>query len=381
MSMIDRSAAVRLPLEGFREIVPAAKPRLPDADALLPYLRRIDESRHYSNFGPLLREFEARLSSRFEANAQVVTCVNATQALTLTLQSLDLPKSSLVAMPAYTFVATAHAVVAAGLTPWFLDVDSDDWMLRPETVRNALATAPGQVSAVVPVAAFGAMPDLEGWKSFRDDTGLAVLLDAAAAFDQAHDAGLPTIVSLHATKVIGIGEGGFLATRDTGLAARVRQLTTFGFQGSRIAEIAATNAKLGEHASAIGLAALDNWDADRLQYLRTARLMRAAMTFLPEVRFQPGWGVDWVTSICSVRLPDGSADAVEYALAALDIQTRRWWDQGCHANPAFVNCPRGDLSATRMLGGSVIGLPFAVDMDDRDISRVAAVLAVAVAGL
>lgn len=379
--MDDRSAAVRPSLGVVREIIPAARPRLPGADAVLPYLRRMDDSRQYSNFGPLLREFEARLAMRFETVTQVVTCVNATQALTLTLQALGLPKGSLVAMPAYTFVASAHAVIAAGLTPWFLDVDGDDWMLRPETVRNALATAPGPVSAVMPVAAFGAMPDLDAWKTLRDDTGLAVVLDAAAAFDQTQDADLPTIVSLHATKVLGIGEGGFLATRDADLAARVRQLTTYGFQGSRISKIAATNAKLSEYACAVGLAALDNWDADRRRFLRTARLMRAAMTSLPQVRFQPGWGIDWVTSVCSVRLPDGAADAVEHALEALDIQTRRWWSEGCQTNPAFADCPRQDLSVTNVLGHSVIGLPFAIDMDDRDISRVAATLATALAGL
>jgi dTDP-4-amino-4,6-dideoxygalactose transaminase len=379
--MGGRNGAVLLAPEVIRDPVPAARPRLPSADAILPYLRQLDEGRQYSNFGPLLTAFEARLSQRFEPETRVITCVNATQALTLTLQAMELPAGSLVILPAYTFVATAHAVLAAGLTPWFLDVDGDDWMIRPDAVRQALSAAPRPVSAVVPVAAFGAMPDLEAWKTLREDTGLAVLLDAAAAFDQARDASIPTIVSLHATKVLGIGEGGFLATRDPDLAARVRQLTTFGFRGSRAAEIVATNAKLSEYAGAVGLAALDGWDGDRLHYLRTARLMRAAMTYLPQVRFQPGWGVDWVTSVCSVRLPEGSADVVEAVLGAEDIMTRRWWDRGCHTNPAFETCLRGDLSTTDRLGRSVIGLPFAIDMDEGQISRVAAALATALAGL
>lgn len=311
----------------------------------------------------------------------MVTCVNGTQALTLTLNALDLPKGSLVAVPAYTFVATAHAVIAAGLTPLLLDVDPDDWMLRPATVRDALAWAPSPVSAVVVVAAFGAMPDLEAWKALREETGLPVVLDAAAAFDQARAAEIPTIVSLHATKVLGIGEGGFLATTDAELAARVRQSTTFGFRGSRLSDITATNAKLSEYASAVGLAALDSWEADRLQFLRAAQMMRAAMTFLPDVRFQPGWGKVWVTSVCSVGLPNGSVDAVEHSLQDQDIHTRRWWDRGCHMNPAFAACPRGDLSVTETLSRSVLGLPFAIDMDADDISRVAAALNLALVGL
>lgn len=378
--MGGRSGAVRLAPEALRESVPAARPRLPAADSVLPYLRLMDEGRTYSNFGPLLTAFEARLAERFEAGTHVVTCVNATQVLTLTLQALDLPAGSFVIVPSYTFVATAHAVIAAGLKPWFVDVDAGDWMLRPETVRACLATDRGPVSAVVPVAAFGAMPDLEGWKALREETGLAVILDGAAAFDQANKADIPVVISLHATKVLGIGEGGFLATRDADLAARVRQLTTFGFRGSRAAQVVATNAKLSEYAGAVGLAALDSWDSDRLQLLRTSRLMRAAMTYLPDVRFQSGWGVDWVTSVCSVRLPDGYADRVEQGLAEADIATRRWWDQGCHTNAAFAGCRCDDLPATERLGRSVIGLPFAIDMDEHQISRLSAALATALAG-
>jgi dTDP-4-amino-4,6-dideoxygalactose transaminase len=351
--------------------VPVARPSLPRAEAVLPYLQRMDEARWYSNFGPLLTAFEHRLSARFRGAAHIVTAANATQALALTLRAMNLPRGSLCILPAWTFVASAHAVLEAGLTPYFVDVDADDWMLQPHTVRNALAAAPRPVSAVIPVAAFGAMPDLEPWLALRDETGLAVLIDAAAAFDTACDAAIPLVVSLHATKVLGIGEGGFLATNDAGLAERVRQLTTYGFKGSRQSEIVATNAKLSEYAGAVGLAALDQWPHDRLRYLRTAQLMRVAMTGLPTVVFQQGWGAEWVTSVCCVRLPDGSADAVAQGLKTAGVETRRWWGQGCHTNTAFAACPRGRLEKTEKLGASVIGLPFALDLGEAQIGRIA----------
>ncbi len=361
--------------------LPVARPHLPPADALLPYLRRIDEARWYSNFGAMLTAFEAGLAARFAQPAHIVTVANATQGLALTLKAMGLPAGSLCAMPAWTFVATAHAAMEAGLTPYFVDVDPADWMLQPHAVVEAIARAPGPVSVVIPVAAFGAMPDLSAWEAFRADTGVAVLIDAAAAFDAADDARLPLVVSLHATKVLGIGEGGFLATQDRTLAERVRQLTTYGFKGSRLSEIAATNAKLSEYAGAVGLAALDAWPHDRLRYLRTSQRMRLAMTRLPQVVFQPGWGLSWVTSVCCVRLPADSADAVELALDHGGVQTRRWWGLGCQDSPAFAACPRGDLTHTRDLGRSVLGLPFAIDLTDEDIDRVAGALGLGLAGL
>ncbi len=354
--------------------MPVAQPRLPSADAILPYLKRIDAARWYSNFGPLLVELEARLAARFGDDVAVVTTVNATQALTLTLRAMNLPAGSLCAIPSWTFVATAHAVIQAGLTPWFLDVDVDTWMLDPAGVQASLSGAPGQVSAVIPVAPFGAMPALSAWRAFQDETGVRVLIDAAAAFDAATDASLPIVVSLHATKVLGLGEGGFLATQDKALAHAVHLQTCFGFHGSREAQCVATNAKLSEYPAAVGLAALDSWPADRLRWFMTAQTLMGALRAIPAVRFQTDWGARWTTSVCVVGLPDGKADEVETILRSEGVDTRRWWGSGCHANAAFADCPRALLPNTERLAHSTIGLPFSIDLSSLQIERIAGAL-------
>jgi dTDP-4-amino-4,6-dideoxygalactose transaminase len=354
--------------------VSVARPRLPAAEAILPYLQRIDEARWYSNFGPLLTELEQRLSDRFARPTQTITVANATQALSLALQAMDLAPGGYVALPSWTFVATAHAVVQAGLTPWFLDVDPATWMLDPAQVEALALKLNGAIVAVIPVCAFGAMPDLDAWVGFRERTGVPVLVDAAACFDTLSDARLPSVVSLHATKVLGLGEGGFLATEDADLAARVRKLSTFGFEGSRESLIPATNAKLSEYAAAVGLAALDGWPGDRLRWMRTAQHLRIALIGLPEVTFQPGWGSDWVTSVCTVGVPRGAADRVAERLRHHGVDTRQWWGGGCHASRAFAACRREALPVTEALAVSTLGLPFSIDMDAHEIGRVAAAL-------
>ncbi len=354
--------------------VAVARPRLPNAEAILPYLHRIDAARWYSNFGPLINELEQRLADRFARTTKVVTVANATQALTLGLQAMDLMPGGYVVLPAWTFVATAHAVIQAGLTPWFVDVDPVTWMLDVAEIEDLALNLQGEVVAVIPVCAFGAMPDLDRWVAFRQATGIPVLIDAAAAFDTLHDARLPAVVSLHATKVLGLGEGGYLATEDAEFAGKVQQLTTFGFNGCRDSLIPATNAKLSEYAAAIGLAALDSWPADRLRFLRTAQHLRIALIGRPDVRFQEGWGTDWATSVCSVALPLGSADQVANSLRQDGVDTRQWWGRGCHTNRAFTDCRREPLPVTQALASSVIGLPFSIDMDAHAIARTAAAL-------
>ncbi len=232
---------------------------------------------------------------------------------------------------------------------------------------------------MVPVAPFGRPIDGAGWRAFRDRTGVPVLVDAAAAFDAAALdpeawADLPAAVSLHATKTLGVGEGGYLATTDSELADRLRQHTTFGFFGSREAAFPATNAKISEYAAAVGLAALDAWPHTRGRWMRAAQLVKIALSPLPQIRFQPGWGVDWVTSVCVVQTPEGAADRVVAALADAGIETRRWWGRGCHAEPAFADCARTALPVTERLAASTVGLPFAVDLGPAEIERIAAVL-------
>jgi dTDP-4-amino-4,6-dideoxygalactose transaminase len=108
--------------------------------------------------------------------------------------------------------------------------------------------------------------------------------------------------------------------------------------------------------------------------MRTAQLVRIALIGAPEVRFQDGWGSDWITSVCTVGLPAGSADWVAAILAEDGIDTRRWWGRGCHTSPAFANCHRDGLTVTDRLGASTLGLPFSIDMSAEEIGRIAAAL-------
>src|SRR5476649_2747677 len=68
--------------------IPVARPLLPTAHQIVPYIERIDANRWYTNFGSLCLELEQRIAGRFGLPAQsVVTLANATVGLTLALQT------------------------------------------------------------------------------------------------------------------------------------------------------------------------------------------------------------------------------------------------------------------------------------------------------
>lgn len=346
----------------------------------MPWLRRIDESRVYSNFGPISAEFSDRFAGHFGLPAGgVLPVANATLGLVAALLAVGAGRGTLCAIPAFTFVATGHAVLSAGLQPWLLDVREEDWQLDPAAVERALASAPGEVGAVVPVCPFGQPVDWRAWEAFRERTGIPVVIDAAAAFDSYRPTPLPAVISLHATKVLGVGEGGVIVCQNADLVAEAKRRINFGFQGMRVAGVAATNAKLSEIQAAIGLAALENWSRLRASFAGAQTGLRRRLE-AGGLACPSGMGSQWVSSTFCLSLPV-DAQAVGMMLAAQGIGTRRWWDDGLHHHPAFADCPCADLPVTERLAVSVLGLPCHVDLDEPLLDVIAAATLAAVADL
>lgn len=273
------------------------KPLLPRAEKLLPYLEKIDASRIYCNFGPLNEEYSERLGKLF---GRVVTCSSATTGLIACLMALELPKGSFIACPSWTFIATPAAIVAAGHVPYFVDVENGR---VTDDILNKV-----NVSAAIVVSPCGAPIKIKG--------NVPIIIDAAGGFDTFSTLCKPehpTVISTHATKVFGTGEGGFVCA-DHKFLEKVQRIINFGRNGA-IAESLGINGKFSEYHAAIGLAELDGWDDKRDRYLRKTKI----------------YELNYATSLVATR---GEGKKGVY---------------GCHNQPAYKNYPRTDLSITNDL--------------------------------
>jgi dTDP-4-amino-4,6-dideoxygalactose transaminase len=356
--------------------IPVAKPRLPSAEAILPYLRQIDASRWYSNGGPLNAMLQERLQSHTGAR-HVVCGANGTLGLALALLAQGVRRTSLCLVPAWTFAASAHAAMLAGLVPWLVDVDPKTHQLTPGAVKALLPKAPGPVGAVMPVMPFGSPMDAAAWDAFKAETGLAVVIDAAAGFDTVRASHVPTVVSLHATKVLGIGEGCLVASNDTALIERVVQLANFGFWNTREALVPALNAKLSEYGAAVGLAAIADWPRTRADFVRVGNDYRRLLPQAAGVEVQTGFAQAWIASTVMVSLPAGTMAQTLAALSEAGIGVRRWWGGGLHRHAAFATCPRTALPITDLLVETQLGLPCWPDLPDEQIGYICRTIAAA----
>lgn len=356
------------------DFIPVHRPQLPSSHLIMPYLKRIDEARWYSNFGPLVNELEAGFAKHFDVTPEMVTtAVNGTLMLIAMLKALNLPEKSYCIMPSWTFVATASAAHYAGLIPYFVDVDRDTQALDPAILKSKLPNIDGSIGAVIVIAPFGCPINIKGWEKFTEETHIPVIIDAAAGFDtvariaEMSVSHIPIMISLHATKVFGIGEGGLALSKNRELIRRIKSMTGFGFDMHREALLLGLNAKLPEYTAAVGLAALDSWTETRRKWENIRDQYRIE---LANVNLKSPLSVDWVSSTCNVIVPN-QAEFIAKELKEAGIDTRKWWLNGCHQHYAYQHYPREkNLTNTEWLSQSVLGLPFAIDLDENKVKYI-----------
>jgi dTDP-4-amino-4,6-dideoxygalactose transaminase len=344
----------------------------------MTYLERIDETRIYSNYGPLWREFRDGLTSwlggRFGcADVDVVITSSGTTAIELALRARTHESGGVCLMPSYTFIASAHAVTNAGLEPYLLDIDPDSMELTPDVVAAALEISPSRPAAVLVVSAFGAPPDVAAWESFETEHGVPVVIDAAAAATSLRAASdIPVCLSLHATKVLGIGEGGAILTTNDSLAATLQAMTGFGFAGpARESAVRGGNYRISEYSASVGLAALDEIAAKEQRLLSLAGAYVDQLAGAP-VALQDGVGITWVSSTFNVRLPADRVASTLNLLTDSGIEWRRWWGFGTHRHPVFAHLPHAPLTLTDDVAPRVIGIPFHETLSPTEMERVVA---------
>ena len=319
-------------------------------------LAAVDRSGLYSNFGPQEQELRERLAVRLRIDAsRLATVANATLGLAGAVAILG---GSRWAVPVFTFAATPAAVLSAGAEVVFADVGTD----------LVLAAAGLSVDGWMPVAPFGTPPDLERWSRVG-----RVVHDAAAALGNDLDlmglpAGQAVVFSLHATKVLGAGEGGVVVFGDEADAARFRSWTNFGFSGSREAQVTGLNAKMSEIQACYVHAALDGWEQERAEWIEARKQVERMATAVGVELLRFGNGVN---PYAIAEFEDAqTALRVEATLARHGVGTRRWWSMGCHRMPAYAHLTHAAFPVTDDIAARTLGLPIYRGMTDEDVEVV-----------
>ena len=110
--------------------------------------------------GNAVKKFEDKFAS-FCGSKYAIGCANGTDAITIALKSLDLPKNSEVIIPAMTYCSTAFAIINANLKPVLVDID----YLKPNiSINNIKKKINSKTKVIMPVHLYGSSSDLAGIK-------------------------------------------------------------------------------------------------------------------------------------------------------------------------------------------------------------------------
>jgi dTDP-4-amino-4,6-dideoxygalactose transaminase len=301
--------------------------------------------------GPNVTAFEQE-AAVYLGVPETIGVANGTDAIVLVLEAMGIGDGDEVICPSFTFYATAEAIIRAGATPTFADIDRVTLNLDPEDVAAKVSE---RTRAIMPVHLFGRPAALEPLNRL----GVPIIEDAAQAFGAAGIAttGVASTFSFFPTKnLFGLGDGGLVAVTDDELGERVRMLRFHGSKDKQTFSYIGTNSRLDEIQAAVlrlFLGELDGWNRSRREAAaRYADLGLGEFCDLPED--EPGH----VYHMYVVRTPERARLAE--ALSAAGIGNASYYVTPLHQQPALKSVARaepGSLPETERASRENLALP------------------------
>ena len=316
--------------------------------------RGLMEVLHSGNwwFGDQVKEFEAKFAE-FQGADHAVTCTNGTTALEMALRAIGVVPGDEVIVPAYTFIATASAVVTVGAVPVFADIDPATLCIDPTDVERKLTS---RTRAIVPVHVSGVCADMKRLNAIGSARGVTIMEDAAHAWgSRVSGSGAGTLsscgtFSFQVTKNLTAGEGGILVSNDAGIAELCRSYTHCGrTPGSAWYDhdVLGSNLRMTEFQAAIMLAQLTRAESQLQRRAVVAQRIDEALTGLAGVtRLAPTPEMDRRSYHMYIFRVDESVlgvsrDRVIEALVAEGVPASAGWYRPIYRNKVFQNAHIG----------------------------------------
>ena len=334
----------------------------PLRETLLAAMTRVCDSQRFI-MGPEIDGLEQELAAQLGVR-HAIAVSSGTDALLLALMALDIKAGDDVVTTAYSFFATAAAIVRVGARPVLVDIDPATFNMDPAQTEAAITP---RTRAILPVHLFGLSADLDPMVDAARRAGIPVVEDAAQAIGATYKShpvgsGLFGCFSFFPSKNLGaFGDAGLLTSNDDPLAARARLLRTHGMQPKYYHHLVGGNFRMDAlQAAVLRVKAphLDGWtEARRGNAERYRTLFRDA-------------GLDGAI-VLPIEPPDrrhifnqfviriAERDALKRHLDGLGIGTEIYYPVPFHLQPCFADLGyrRGDFPHSERAAGESLAIP------------------------
>lgn len=325
--------------------------------------------------GPNLEGFEREMAE-YAGVAHAIGVSSGSDALLAGLLALEIGPGDEVITTPFTFCASAEAILRAGATPVFVDIDPATFNVRAEVLEEAVTD---RTRAILPVHLYGQCCRMDRILEVANRHDLVVIEDCAqamgATFDDemAGSMGKVGCFSFFPTKNLGgVGDGGMITTDDDRLAERIRIICRHGCDPKHHQRVVGGNFRLDALQAAVlrvKLGHLDDWIAKRRAnaalYNEALTVVDGLITPVEETKRRHTYNQYTVRAADRARLMQ--------QLEAADIGHGVYYRMPLHRQDAYADAPTVDsLEAVERACEEVISLPIAVDSVDEVVEALVA---------
>jgi dTDP-4-amino-4,6-dideoxygalactose transaminase len=346
----------------------------------------IDEVLRTQTFilGPQLEAFEREMAS-YNGSRRAIGVASGTDALALALRASEVGLGDEVIVPAFTFLATAGAVVAAGARPVFADSEPETLNIDPESAKSLVTR---RTKAIIAVHLYGGAADIRSLLEFTAHQGIALIEDNAQSLGASLDEkklgsfGICAATSFYPSKNLGAyGDAGMILTDNQEIAQRIERLRNHGQTGRYVSAEPGWNSRLDEIQAAVlrvKLRYLDRWIAARQAHAARYNERFAGAHGIKTPAATPNSVHSYY--LYTVRIaseganPASRRDHVAKRLASSGIATSIFYPLPLHLQPAYASLggKTGQLPVAERAAHEVLSLPLYPEMTNEQIDRVAA---------
>jgi dTDP-4-amino-4,6-dideoxygalactose transaminase len=340
-------------------------------EEVLAAIERVCASQHFI-LGSEVEALEREIAAFTDSEA-AVGCASGTDALWLALAAAGVQPGDAVITTAFSFFASASAIVRAGARPVFADIDPRTLNLDPASVEAQLRSSSYKVKAILPVHLYGQCCNMDELQRLADAYKLVVIEDAAQAIGaawherKAGSLGVAAAFSFYPTKNLSAyGDAGLVTTRDQDLAEHMSRLRNHGSPRRYLHEEFGWNARMDAIQAAVlrvKLPHIEEWNRQRRERAGRYSQMLADAGLIstnggPPIRpLELTPGAHHVFHQYVIRVE--RRDALRKFLTDLKIGTEIYYPIPLHLQPcfAYLGYEQGSLPESERAAGDVVALP------------------------
>jgi UDP-N-acetyl-3-dehydro-alpha-D-glucosamine 3-aminotranferase len=333
--------------------------------------------------GPQLEALEREMA-QYCGSGRAVGVASGTDALLLALRASRVGSGDEVIVPAFTFLATAGAVVAAGARPVFADSDPKTLNIAPESVRSLLTP---RTKAIIAVHLYGGPAEMDPLLEIASHNNLLLIEDnaqslgASLAGKKLGSFSACATTSFYPSKNLGAyGDAGMVFTDSEEMAGRVARLRNHGQTGPYLSAEPGWNSRLDEIQAAVlrvKIRYLDRWIAARRAHAERYGERFANVEGITTPVSLPNSFHSYYLYTVQIpserRNPAARRDHVAQHLASRGIATSVFYPLPLHLQPAYASLggKPGQLPVAERAAHEVLSLPLYPEMTNEQIDRVA----------